>query len=178
MANASTKWVIDPSHTLVEFGIKHLMISTVKGRFGGVSGELVGDPSDMTTAQVSVSIDAASVDTREGDRDNHLRSAEFFDVEKFPNLTYESREIVRTGDNQYTMKGELTIRDTTRPVELAVTFSGTGKDPWGNEKAAFSAEGKLSRKDFGLTWNAALETGGVLVGDEVKLSLEVQLTRQ
>lgn len=172
------KWVIDPSHTEVEFSVRHMMIATVKGRFAGVEGEIVGDPHDLTNAQVNVTIDVASIDTRENDRDNHLRSADFFDVENYPKMTFKSTQITRTGDNTYKVTGDLTIRDVTRPVELDVTFNGTGKDPWGGERAGFSATGALNRKDFGLTWNAVLETGGVLVGEEIKINLEVETVRQ
>ncbi len=170
-------WNIDASHTLVEFGIRHLMITTVKGRFGGVEGTIKGDMDDLTGAEVDVKIDAASIDTRDEKRDEHLRSADFFEVEKYPHMTYKSTKVTKTGDKTYTIDGELTIRDVTRPVTLEAEFLGKAVDPWGNEKVGFSAKGKLNRKDFGLTWNAPLEAGGVLVGDEVTIQLEVQATK-
>ena len=166
---------IDATHTNVEFAVKHLMISTVKGRFGDVSGTVsvpqTGEPT------VDVSINAASIDTRVDARDNHLRSADFFDVEKYPTLRFVSTKATRTDDG-YQLVGDLTIKDVTRPVTLTVTEEGTGVDPWGNSKSGFSAVGKINRTDFGLTWNAALETGGVMVSEEVKLAFDVQLVAQ
>ncbi|MGE5589428.1 MAG: YceI family protein [Bacillota bacterium] len=174
---ARSKWVLDPSHTLAEFSVKHMMIATVKGRFSGVEGVVYADLPDFTTAEVEATIDASTVDTREGQRDAHLRSADFFDVEKFPKITFKSKRIDRNGDD-YRMIGDLTIRDVTREIALDVTFEGTGKDPWGNERAGFSATGKVDRKDFGLQWNTVLETGGVLVGDQVKIAIEAELVKQ
>lgn len=176
MSNQTT-WTIDPSHTIVEFGIRHLMITTVKGRFGGVEGTIKGNPDDWADAEVEVKIDAASVDTRNEDRDNHLRSADFFEVEKYPHLTYKSTKVTKTGENSYTIEGELTIRDVTKPVTLEAEYLGKAVDPWGNEKIGFSAKAKVNRKDFGLTWNAPLEAGGFLVGDEVTIELEVQAAK-
>ena len=173
----ATQWKIDPSHTLIEFGVRHLMITTVKGRFGGVEGVITGDPSDWTTASVDVTIDAASVDTRNQDRDNHLRSADFFDVEKYPHITFKSTKVTKTGENTYDIEGDLTIRGVTKPVTLKATYLGSAKDPWGNEKIGFNATTKVNRKDFGLTWNAPLEAGGFLVGDEVNIELEVQAVK-
>lgn len=174
---ARSKWVLDPSHTLVEFSVKHMMIATVKGRFSGVEGVVYADLPDFTTAEVEATIDASTVDTREGQRDAHLRSADFFDVEQFPKLTFKSKRIERNGED-YRMIGDLTIRDVTREIALDVTFEGTNKDPWGNERAGFSATGKVDRKDFGLKWNTMLETGGVLVGDQVKINIEAELVKQ
>lgn len=171
-------WVIDPTHTVVEFAIKHMMFATVKGRFGKVEGQIEADLDDLTTANVNVTVDVASIDTREEQRDAHLRSADFFDVEKYPTMTFQSRQITRRSDGQYDVQGDLTIRGVTRPVTLTATVTGSGKDPWGNYRAGFSAQGQLNRKDFGLTWNAALEAGGFLVGDEVKINLEVEAVRQ
>ena len=166
---------IDATHSNVEFAVKHMMITTVKGRFGDVTGTVTvpaaGEPS------VDVTISAASIDTRVEARDNHLKSADFFDVEKYPTLRFVSTKATRTDDG-YTLAGNLTIRDVTRPVTLTVTDEGTGLDPWGNSKSAFSAKGKINRTDFGLNWNAALETGGVLVSEEVKLAFDVQLVAQ
>ena len=169
-----TTWSIDPTHSQIGFAVRHLMISTVKGRFAGFTGTVDLDPADLTTASMQVTIDAASIDTRTADRDNHLRSADFFDVERFPALAYVSRGVERSGD-EYRVIGDLTIRDVTREVPLTVSFEGEAQDLWGGQRMAFTATGTLNRTAFGLTWNKALETGGVLVGEEVKLSIEVEL---
>lgn len=173
MSNLST-WSIDPAHSHVEFAVRHLMISTVKGRFAEFTGTVEVDPADLATARLGVTINTASLDTRTTDRDNHLRSADFFDVANHPTLTYVSRRVERNGDS-YLVIGDLTIRGVTREVPLAVALTGQAKDPWGNQKMAFEATAKINRTDFGLTWNAALEAGGVLVGEEVKISIDVQL---
>lgn len=170
-------WNIDPSHSLIEFSVRHMMISRVKGRFGSFKGQITGDPADWTSAKVEVSVDVASIDTRTEDRDNHLRSADFFDVARFPEMRFVSREIKKTGEGKYAVEGDLTIRDVTCPVTLDVTFEGSGKDPWGGERVAFSATGRINRKDFGLTWNAPLEAGGVLVGEEVDIVIEVEAVK-
>ena len=169
-----TTWTIDPAHSNIEFGVRHLMISTVKGRFADFSGTIQLDPHDLTSAKLDATIHTASIDTRAADRDSHLRSADFFDVEKHPTLTYVSRRIEKVGDD-YRITGDLTIRGVTREVPLAVSLEGQVKDPWGNQRMAFAATTRISRTDFGLVWNAALETGGVVVGDEVKISIEVEL---
>src|SRR5690349_14034720 len=163
-----TTWTIDPSHSHVEFSVKHLMISTVKGRFGVVHGTIRADESDPTSAQVEVEIDADSIDTRETQRDAHLRSPDFFEVEKFPKLLFKSPRVSDVRGNSFKLTGDLTIRGVTRPVTLDVTSEGRGRDPWGGERAGFSATGAIKRSDFGLTWNQALETGGFLVGDDIK----------
>lgn len=170
-------WQIDPAHTGVEFAVKHMMISTVRGRFGEVSGQIVLDESDLGNSSVEVEIDASSIDTRQKDRDDHLRSADFFDVENHPKLVFKSRRVESAGDGTFRVIGDLTIRGVTREVVLEGTDEGRGRDPWGNEKAGFSAQTKIDRRDFGLTWNSALETGGVLVGTEVKIFLEVQAAK-
>ena len=170
-------WTIDPAHTGVEFAVRHLMISSVKGRFTSVAGTVTtGD--DLTTAEVDITIDAASIDTREPQRDAHLRSADFLEVEKFPTLTFKSRAVERVGGDEYKLVGDLTIHGVTRQVALDVTSFGTLLDPWGNEKAGFNASTKIKRSDYGLVWNVALEAGGVVVGDEVKISIETELTKQ
>lgn len=175
---ASTQWNIDPSHTLVEFAVRHMMIATVKGTFSGISGSVTGNPEDLTTGKVSVSIDLDTIETRDAQRDEHLKSADFFDTDNFPKMTFESRSITRTGDNTYNIDGDLTVRDNSRPITLEAEFTGQGQDPWGNTRAGFDAKTKLSRKDFGLTWNQALETGGVLVGDEVRITISAELVQQ
>ena len=174
---AKTKWALDPAHSGVEFSVKHMMIANVKGTFNQFDAEIEADPTDLTTSDISFSINTASVDTRNEDRDNHLRSEDFFDVENFPNLTFKATEIVNNGEGEYDVTGNLTIRGVTRQETFTVTYEGTGKDPWGNEKVGFTVSGKIKRSDYGLTWNAALETGGVLVGDQIKISLDIQAAK-
>ncbi len=180
MTTAATRsrWVLDPAHTLVEFSVKHMMIATVKGRFTGVSGHIDAALPDLTTATIEVTVEAASVSTADDQRDQHLRSADFLEVDKYPQLTFRNRQIERTGDDEYRLTGELTIHGVTREVEFSATFEGQGKDPWGNERAGFSAETRVNRKDFGLHWNAVLETGGILVGDQVRISIQIEAIRQ
>jgi polyisoprenoid-binding protein YceI len=176
-AAGTTTWAIDNSHTLAEFSVRHLMISTVKGRFGEVSGKVIADDADPARAQIDATINVASIDTREAQRDAHLRSADFFDAENFPTLTFRGTRVEKAGDG-LKVTGDLTIRGTTREVVLDVTSEGRVKDPWGGERAGYSATTKIKRSDFGLTWNMALETGGVVVGDEIKIALEVELVKQ
>jgi len=165
-------YVIDPSHTEAGFSVRHAMISKTKGRFGAVQGTLVFG-EDVESATATAEIDATSIDTRDANRDGHLRSPDFFDVETFPVLTFTSTGVRVDGDT-YLLDGELTIKDVTRPVTLDVEFNGAATDPFGNKKLGFAGTTQINRKDFGLTWNAALETGGVLVGDKVTITLEVE----
>lgn len=178
--STATIWAIDPAHTIVEFSAKHMMITTVKGRFTDVKGEIHMDETHPDRSSVTAELGVASINTGVGQRDDHLRSADFLDAENFGQITFTSTKVEgavdRVGD-AFQLTGDLTIRGTTRPVTLEVTFDGRGKDPWGGERAAFSATGKIDRRDFGLTWNQALETGGILVGNEIKLSVEVQAVR-
>ena len=171
-------WSIDPAHSHVEFAVKHLMISTVKGRFGIVRGTVRLDDRDPARGQAEIEIDADSIDTREAKRDAHLRSADFFDVETFPTITFRSTRIEQAAGDEFKLVGDLTIHGVTREVTLDVTAEGRGKDPWGGERAGFSAATKIKRSEFGLTWNQALETGGFVVGDEIKISLDVEVVRQ
>jgi len=173
----TTVWQIDPAHTQVEFAVRHLMISTVRGRFSEVSGGLTAPGSKFGLGQLEVTIGAASLDTREPQRDAHLRSADFFDVEKFPAITFTSRRIEAepVDPDTFAVVGDLTVHGVTREVRLEVTAEGRGRDPWGNERAGFSATARINRKDFGLVWNQLLETGGVAVGDEVKISIDTEL---
>lgn len=172
-----TTWAIDPTHANVEFAIKHLMISTVKGRFSDVKGTVELDGDDLSSARVAATIDVASIDTRQDQRDGHLRSADFFDVERFPAMTFTSTRVTQEGD-RIRIEGDLTIRGVTKNVTLSGTEEGRGRDPWGGERLGFSATTKFNRRDFGLTWNQALEAGGFVVGDEVKVTIDVELVRQ
>ena len=175
---ALSTWKIDPSHSAAEFKVRHMMISFVKGKFSGLSGVLKLDEGDYTLSTVEVSIPAASVSTVDEKLDAHLKNADFFDVEKFPTLTFKSRSIRSTGDRDYEVTGDLTIRGVTKSVTLSVDdVSAPSKDPWGNQRIGLSASTKVNRKDFGLVWNAPLEFGGVLVGDEVAITLDVQFIK-
>jgi polyisoprenoid-binding protein YceI len=175
---ATTTWNLDPAHSAAEFKVKHMMISNVKGQFTGVSGKLTLDDADVTKSSVEATIDAASISTGEKDRDTHLKSADFFDAEKFPTLNFKSTKITRAGDDELLAEGELTIHGVTRKAVFAVEGpTAPGKDPWGNTRIGIAATTKINRKDFGLTWNAALETGGILVGEEVTITLEVQFIK-
>lgn len=171
-----TTWQVDPAHSLVEFSVRHLMISTVKGRFGDVSGTLVGDDTDLGQAAIELTIGAASVDTREAQRDAHLRSADFFETDRFPAIRFRSRRIERDGDG-FRVTGGLTIRDVTREVRLAVEPGGRVRDPWGGERVGYTATTRINRSDFGLKWNQLLEAGGVAVSDEVKISVDLELVK-
>ena len=175
---ATTTWQIDPAHTNVSFSVKHLMITTVRGRFADVRGSIRLDESDLTQSFVDVEIGTTSIDTRAEQRDTHLRSADFFDVVKFPAIKFRSRRAEKVGDDRYRVIGDLTIRDVTREVVLDVTDEGRGRDPWGGTRAAFSATTTIDRRQFGLNWNQALETGGVLVGNEIKISIDAQAVKQ
>ena len=176
-ARTRTTWQLDPSHTTVEFAIKHMMFSAVKGRFAGARGAMVVDEADPARSTVEAEIDAASVDTREPDRDAHLRSADFFDAGRYPTLTFRSTRVDALGPGRLRVLGALTIRDVTRTVALDATINGRGVDPDGREIAGISAVATISRRDFGLTWNVALEAGGVLVGDAVTIALEIEAVR-
>ena len=179
IATATTTWSIDPVHTTAEFKVKHMMITNVTGQFSAVTGVLKIDEEDVTNSHVEATIDVSSINTRNADRDTHLKSADFFDVDQFPTLSFVSTEITRKVEGELALEGELTIRGVTRKVVFEVEGpSGPHTDPWGNTRVGFSATTRINRKDFGLTWNAALEAGGVLVGDQVTLTLEVQAIRQ
>jgi polyisoprenoid-binding protein YceI len=174
---AATAWNVDSSHSHVEFAVRHLMIATVKGRFGEVSGTLHGDEDDLANASIELTIPVSSIDTREAQRDAHLRSADFFEAETYPAIHFRSTRISKAGENRFQVEGHLTIRDVTKPITLTVEAGGRARDPWGGERVAYSTSTKINRKDFGLTWNQALETGGVVVGDEVKVSAELEFVR-
>jgi len=172
-ATAARTLDIDRSHSDVTFQVRHLL-SKVRGRFNDFAGTIEFDASNPQSSRVDVTIQAGSIDTGEPDRDKHLRSADFFDVENYPTLKFVSTSVTPRGGNDYDAAGDLTIHGVTRQIVLPATFVGTATDPWGNQKSVFEAELPLNRRDFGLTWNAALETGGFLVGDEVKVSLSIQ----
>ena len=168
------KWTVDASHTGVGFSVKHMMVSKVRGRFTGVEGTIEGNPEDLTGANINFTIDASTIHTNSEDRDNHLRSADFFDTETFPTITFVSTDIVKKGDNEYDVTGDMTVKDVTKKITFEAEYEGTGKNPWGVDVAGFEVEGKISRKEFGLTWNQALEAGGVLVGDDIKITIDLQ----
>jgi polyisoprenoid-binding protein YceI len=175
---ATTTWNIDPVHSMAEFKVKHMMISNVKGHFAKVTGVLVLDEADPANSHVEAAIEAASIETRDEQRDAHLKSEDFLHAEKFPALTFKSTHIERTGDGESAVTGDLTIRGVTRKVVFSVEGpSPATKDPWGNSRIGLTATTKINRKDFGLTWNAALETGGILVGDEVIITLDVEFVQ-
>jgi polyisoprenoid-binding protein YceI len=175
---ATTTWNIDPIHSNAEFKVRHLMISNVKGQFKGVTGTLKLDNAEPAKSGVEASIDAASINTNDAQRDAHLKSADFFDVEKFPTLTFKSTRVSRNGDGAHTVAGDLTIHGVTRNVVFEVDGpSAPTKDPWGNTRIGLSATTRINRKDFGLTWNAALETGGIMVGEEVAITLDIQFIK-
>ena len=173
----TNNWNIDTVHSGINFSVRHMVVSKVRGRFAKFSGELAIDDDDLTRSSVNVAIDAASIDTGNTQRDTHLRSADFFDVEAFPELRFRSTRIEKRGDDRYAVVGQLTIRDVTREVSLDVEYGGRARDPWGNERLGFVATARVDRKDFGLRWNQALETGGVLVGDRIDIELELQGVR-
>jgi polyisoprenoid-binding protein YceI len=175
---ATTQWDFDLSHSSVNFHVRHLMVSKVHGRFTKWSGSLALDEQDLTKSQIDVSIDAASIDTREDKRDEHLRSADFLDVASFPAITFKSTQIEREGEDTYRVLGDLTIHGVTRPVALEVEGGARVTDPWGGTRTGFSAKTSISRKEFGLTWNVALEAGGFLVGDKLDITLEIEAIKK
>jgi len=175
---STTTWKLDPAHSSAEFKVKHMMISNVKGSFTGLSGLLTLHETDHTLSGVEASVDVAGVNTGDAQRDGHLKSADFFDVEKFPAMTFKSSTVEARGGGAYAVSGDLTLHGVTRPVTFAVDeVSEPSKDPWGNLRIGLSAASKINRKDFGLTWNSALETGGLLVGEDVAIHLDIQFIK-
>ncbi|MDQ0219709.1 polyisoprenoid-binding protein [Peribacillus cavernae] len=174
----NTKWVVDASHSSIDFSVKHMMVAKTKGVFNKFDASIEADPADLTSANIEFTIDTASIDTRNNDRDTHLRSADFFDVENKPSITFKSTKIVKTSDDEYDVTGDVTIKGVTRSETFAVTFEGQGKNPWGQEVAGFSGKGTINRSDYDLTYNAALETGGVLIGDKITISLEIEASKE
>jgi polyisoprenoid-binding protein YceI len=175
---ATTKWVLDPSHSELGFKIKHLMISNVTGNFTKFDVEAQTEGDAFSAAKVVAKVDVASINTNNEQRDEHLRNADFFSVEAFPTMKFVSTKVERVDDDTFALYGDLTIKETTKPVKLSVEDNGLATDPWGNVKAGFSISGKINRKDFGINYNAALETGGVMLGEELKIQGEVQLVKQ
>jgi polyisoprenoid-binding protein YceI len=176
-AQEKTKWTLDPSHSKIGFKVKHLMISNVMGNFRDFEGQVTTNGNDLSTANISFSLNSASVDTEMADRDTHLKSADFFDVGNYPKITFIGSGLKDLGDDMYELTGNLVIKGVTKKVVLPVEFGGLMTDPWGNVKAGFSIGGKINRKEWGLNWNAALEAGGVLLSDEVKIICDVQLVK-
>jgi polyisoprenoid-binding protein YceI len=178
LPQVTTTWNVDPVHSGAQFKVKHMMISNVKGEFTAITGALQLDSEDITRSQIEASIDAASITTRDAQRDAHLKSADFFEVEKFSTLTFKSKKVSQKGDGEHTVTGDLTIHGVTRNAVFDVEGpSAPTKDPWGNLRIGLSATTRIKRSDFGLTWNAALETGGILVGDDISITLDVQFIK-
>lgn len=175
---STTKWALDPTHSEINFKIKHMMISNVTGSFTKFNVTAETDGDNFTNSKVSFSTDVNSINTNNEQRDGHLKSADFFDMEKYPQIKFEGTKFEKASEEEYALHGNLTIRDVTKPVSLKVDFGGIAKDPYGNIKAGFTLDGKINRKDFGLTWNAATEAGGLLVGEDLKVQAEIQLVKQ
>ncbi len=175
---ATTKWAIDPTHSTVGFKVKHMMFTNVKGNFENYEANILADNADFSDATMEFSADIASINTNNADRDNHLKSADFFDAEQFPKLTFKASSFTKIDDDNYEIAGDLSMRGITKFVKFPAEFSGLMTDPWGNTKAGLNIFGKINRKDWGLNWNSTLETGGVLVSEEVKLDIELQLLKQ
>lgn len=174
----ASKWAIDPSHSEISFKVKHLVVTTLTGKFDTFEGALETANDDFSDANISFSADIASINTGNADRDGHLKSDDFFNTEAFPKLTFASTSFTKVGTDEYKLAGNITLRDVTKPIELTVEYGGTATDPWGNVKAGFEINGKIKRKEFGLKWDAFTEAGGAVVSDEIKLHLNVQLVKQ
>jgi polyisoprenoid-binding protein YceI len=177
-ATGTTTWAVDPTHSLVEFAVKHLMISTVRGRFGDVKGTIRINEADPKQSQVEIEIPTASIDTRADQRDAHLRSPDFFHVERYPAMKFVSKRVQGDVNGEFKLIGDLTIRDQTKEVTLEAEFQGKTRDPWGGDRMGFEAKGKINRKDFGLNWNQALDAGGWVLGDDIKMTIAVELVKQ
>jgi polyisoprenoid-binding protein YceI len=173
-----TKWTLDPSHSQIGFRVKHLMVTNVRGTFKDNNAEIFTTGNDFSNAEINLSIDASSVDTGDTTRDSHLKSPDFFDAENFKKINFKGISFEKINEGKYALAGDITIKGVTKRIQLDVEFNGIINDPYGNKRAGFEITGKISRKDFGLTWNAALEAGGVMVGDEVKINCEIQLIQQ
>ena len=176
-AAVKTKWIIDPMHSEVHFKVKHLVISTVTGTFKSFDGSLESENEDFQGAAIEFSLDVNSIDTNQEQRDAHLKSADFFDAEQFPKISFKSTSFEKDGDD-YELSGDLTVRNVTKPVKLNVEYGGAATDFYGNDKAGFEVSGKISRKEFGLTWDGITEAGAIVVGDDIKLQINVQFAKQ
>lgn len=174
----TTKWSLDPSHSEIGFKIKHLMISNVSGNFNKFDVQVETNGDDFANATVTANIDVASINTNNEQRDAHLGNADFFETDKHPNIIFKSTKVEKVDDDTFNLYGDLTIKETTKPVKLSVEYSGIAKDPWGNVKAGFTINGKINRKDWGINYNAVLETGGIMLGEELKVNGEIQLVKQ
>jgi polyisoprenoid-binding protein YceI len=172
-----SKWTIDPMHSSIQFSVRHLVITKVRGNFKSYQGSIELDENDFTRSSVNVEIDASSIDTAEPKRDAHLKAADFLDVEQYPSLSYRSTSIAKKGDDSYEVQGHLTLHGVTRPVTLVAEFQGQAKDPWGGQRVAFGAKTSVTREDFGLTYSQLLETGGALVGSKIDIELEIQAVK-
>lgn len=175
---STTKWTLDTMHSELGFKIKHLMISSVSGSFSKFDVQTETTADDFSDARVVANVEVASINTNNPQRDEHLRNADFFEADKHPEITFTSTKVEKTDSDTFTLIGNLTIREVTKPVKLSVEYNGLAKDPWGNVKAGFTVTGKINRKDFGISYNAALETGGVMLGEDVKINAEIQLVKQ
>jgi polyisoprenoid-binding protein YceI len=174
---ATTQWALDPTHSELQFKVKHLMITTVTGSLKIFNASVTSEGDDFENGKISFEAETSSIDTGNKDRDNHLTSADFFDAAQFPAITFASTSFEKDGDD-FILKGDLTVKGVSKPVKLNAEFGGIATDPWGNTKAGFTLSGKINRTDFGLSWNAALETGGVMVSEEVKIAAELQFVKQ
>lgn len=175
---ATGTWELDSTHTNIGFSARHAMVAKVRGRFTEYAGTIVIDGANPSASSTKVTIQTKSIDTRNDQRDEHLRSADFLDVEQFPEVTFASTGVKDKGDGEFVLAGDLTIHGVTRPVELEVSYAGVSPDPWGGTRIGFEAHTEISRKDFGLTWNVALETGGVLVSDKIRIDIDVEAVKQ
>jgi polyisoprenoid-binding protein YceI len=175
---AKTKWVLDPTHSELGFKIRHLMISNISGSFKNFQAKAETEENDFGNAQISLTADMASISTNQEQRDAHLRTTDFFETDKYPQLTFRSTRIEKTGNDIFILYGDLTLKGITKPVNLHVEFSGITKDPWGNDRAGFTVNGKINRTEWGISFNSVLETGGVALSEEVKINAEVQFVKQ
>jgi polyisoprenoid-binding protein YceI len=174
----ATQYEIDPAHSSLQFSVRHMMVSNARGTFSGVKGTVTYDPANPSALSVNATVDASSINSNDAQRDAHLKSADFFDVAQYPTITFKSSKAEKKGDGEYSISGDLTLHGVTKPVTLQVEeVTEQTKDPWGNQRLGASVKTKLKRSEFGLTWNTALETGGVVVGDEVKLDFEIQMIK-
>ena len=178
LSNITGTWAIDPTHTTIGFHARHAMVAKVRGSFGTFDGAFTLDGANPAASSATVTIQADSIDTRNADRDAHIKSADFLDVENFPTLSFTSSSVTHSGDDAFVLTGDLTVHGVTKSVDIEVTFTGVGPDPWGGTRIGFEGHTTISRKEFGLVWNAALETGGVLVSDHIKIELEVEGVKQ